>query len=114
MIGLIGDGGAQFTLPELSTGAQEKLGVPIIVWNNRGYQEIENSMRQRGVPVDATQLQPPDFQHAARAHGCLYAKPADCAALTKSIQAAHGADIPTIIEVMQDDFLTQPSGQWYT
>jgi acetolactate synthase-1/2/3 large subunit len=114
VIGLIGDGGAQFTLPELGTGAQERLGVPILVWNHQGYQEIENSMNRRGVLADSTHLQPPDFQAGAKAHGCLYAHPAEPAALTASIKAAHGAEVPTIIEVSQDDFATQPSGQWYT
>ena len=42
---LTGDGGFQFTLPEL--GAAVDAGAPVIfvVWNNRGYREIETSMR---------------------------------------------------------------------
>ena len=110
---LIGDGGLQFTLPELTTGAQARLAVPILVWNNFGYAEIENSMNAQQVPVDSTRILTPDFQQAAAAHRCHYDKPADLAALTTSMQTALQADAPTLIELTEADFLSSPSGGWY-
>ena len=113
IIALIGDGGIQFTMPELTTGAQTQLPVAVIVWNNEGYAEIENSMRAQAVPVDSTRILTPDFESVARAHHCDYARPVDHAMLETAIKQAHGNTRPTVIEVRESDFLTQPSGQWY-
>ncbi len=113
VIALIGDGGIQFTLPELTTGAEAKLGVPVIVWNNEGYAEIENSMTARGVAADSTRILTPDFAAAAEAHRCAYARPQDHAGLVEALKAALAAERPTLIEVRERDFLTTPSGGWY-
>ena len=56
---LVGDGGLQFTLPEL--GVLRDLGawVGVIVWNNDGYGEIKSSMIEAGVAPTAVDLKPP-------------------------------------------------------
>ena len=113
VVALIGDGGVQFTLAELSTGAQAGLAVPVIVWNNNGYGEIENSMLARNVPATHARVTPPDFAAAAAAHHCGYANPASLAELHSALEAAVNAAAPTLIEVRERDFLTTPSGQWY-
>ena len=66
---LAGDGGFQFTLPEL--GAAVDAGAPVIfvVWNNRGYREIETSMRDAGVEPVGVSPAPPDFLKIAEAYG---------------------------------------------
>ncbi|MGO4840275.1 thiamine pyrophosphate-dependent enzyme, partial [Rhizobiaceae sp. 2RAB30] len=46
---LSGDGGFQFTLPELGAALEAAANVIFVVWNNRGYREIETSMRDAGV-----------------------------------------------------------------
>jgi acetolactate synthase I/II/III large subunit len=65
---LTGDGGFQFTLPEL--GAALDAGAPVIfvVWNNRGYREIETSMRDVGVEPVGVSPAPPDFCKLAEAY----------------------------------------------
>ena len=113
VVALIGDGGIQFTLPELTTGAQAGLGLPVIVWNNRGYAEIENSMRAQRVPVESTQILTPDFQQAAAAHHCHYLQPRTLPELLTGLQTALAASAPTLIEVVEEDFLSTPSGGWY-
>ena len=113
VIALIGDGGIQFTMSELATGAQTQLPVAVIVWNNEGYAEIENSMRAQAVPVDSTRILTPDFESAAHAYHCDYVRPVDHASLEAAVKQAHSNTRPTIIEVRESDFLTQPSGQWY-
>ncbi len=113
VVALLGDGGAQFTLPELTTGAEQLLPVAIIVWNNEGYAEIENSMRAASVPTESTRILTPDFELAARAHHCRYARARDPAALADALRDAASADRPTVVEVRETDFLTTPSGQWY-
>ena len=66
---LTGDGGFQFTLPEL--GAALDAGAPVIfvVWNNRGYREIETSMLDVGVEPVGVSPAPPDFCKIADAYG---------------------------------------------
>ena len=64
---LTGDGGAQFTLPELMTAVDERLPITFMIWNNAGYQEIATSMQARGVPVLGCDPTPPDFAGIARA-----------------------------------------------
>jgi len=113
VVALIGDGGAQFTLPELTTGAQQGFAVPVIVWNNEGYGEIENSMRARSIPVDSTRILTPEFRQAAAAHRCEYANPRSLETLIASLRKATRAAVPTLIEVQETDFLKTPSGGWY-
>ena len=110
---LIGDGGIQFTLPELSTAVEARLSVPVIVWHNEGYREIENSMRARNVPVDSTRITAPEFALVAAAHGAHHARPESLTALGHAIEGALAADAPTLIEVREEVFLTTPSGGWY-
>jgi len=112
-VALLGDGGMQFTLPELSTGAQAGLAVPVVVWNNQGYGEIANSMKGQGVAAGSTVVRSPDFAAAAQAHHCAYAQPRDLAALGNAVRQALQGDRPTVIEVDESDFLSQPAGDWY-
>ena len=58
---IAGDGGAQFTLPELMTAAQEKLPITFIIWNNGGYGEIELTMENAGIDVVGCDPKPPLF-----------------------------------------------------
>ena len=113
VMAIIGDGGIQFTLPELSTAAELELAVPVIVWHNEGYREIENSMRAKNVPVDSTRIAAPDFRAAAMAHGCHYDKPDDLSSLSRAVRNAFAADAPTLIEITEERFLSKPSGGWY-
>ncbi len=69
---LTGDGGFQFTLPELAAAVESKAGVIFLVWNNRGYREIETSMRDVGVEPVGVSPAPPDFARIAEAYGLPY------------------------------------------
>jgi acetolactate synthase-1/2/3 large subunit len=113
VLALIGDGGAQFTWGELQTGAEQGLGVPVIVWRNNGYEEIANSMAGVGVDAASTRISAPDFRHAAAAHGCGHHRARDVDTLAAFLNAAISSTEPTVIEVHQQDFLSRPSGGWY-
>jgi acetolactate synthase-1/2/3 large subunit len=97
---LTGDGGAQFSLPELMTAAQERLPVTFVIWNNRGYGEIAASMRDAGTEVIGCDPAPPDFADVARAcgmpHACVSAEPAEAAMALLRLRAKPG---PAILEV---------------
>ncbi|MFW2367735.1 MAG: 5-guanidino-2-oxopentanoate decarboxylase [Desulforhopalus sp.] len=75
VICITGDGGAQFSLNELMTAAQEGLSIIFMIWNNRGYLEIEHSMVAAEVEVVGCDPLPPGFSAIAEAcampfHSC--------------------------------------------
>lgn len=72
VICLVGDGGAQFSLPELMAAVDEKLPIVFIIWNNNGYQEIETSMANAGVNVVGCDPTPPNFKLVAASCGVAY------------------------------------------
>jgi acetolactate synthase-1/2/3 large subunit len=48
---LIGDGGLQFSPGELRTAVDENLPITYVVWNNSGFREIAEAMREAKTPV---------------------------------------------------------------
>jgi acetolactate synthase-1/2/3 large subunit len=108
VLALIGDGGIQFTLPEL--GSAVEAGTPIIVllWNNRGYGEIKRYMQQRSIKPIGVDLHTPDFLAVARAFGCEAARATSFAHLGDLLRTAAVACRPTLIEVMEDAPFLQP------
>ena len=97
---IAGDGGAQFTLPELMTAAQEKLPITFIIWNNGGYGEIELTMENAGIDVVGCDPKPPLFEHVAASCGMPYARvAAEPAALAEAMQPKAGQSGPVMIEI---------------
>ncbi|MDO9509525.1 MAG: thiamine pyrophosphate-binding protein [Thermovirgaceae bacterium] len=96
---LAGDGGFQFTLPELSVAVRENLSIPIVIWNDGGFGEIRRNenIRHPGsfIAVDNT---PPDFSLLAAAYGAGYARPGNPESLEASILRAFSTPGPTLIE----------------
>ena len=117
VVALIGDGGAQFTLTEFATATDNALPVTFIIWCNRGYEEIENSLEGRGVSNRSTDISSPDFTLIAAAYGMSVYQPADWAALATDLQLAleqaQQTGQPNLLLLQQDHFVTTPSGQWY-
>ncbi|MCZ6889766.1 MAG: 5-guanidino-2-oxopentanoate decarboxylase [Gammaproteobacteria bacterium] len=113
VVALIGDGAAQFTLPELGIAADLELSVAFIVWNNNGYEEIKNSMRARGIDAKTARVKPPDFKAIADAYGCAHRAVQTVEQLAGALDEQKTYSTPTLVEVRQADFISQPSGQWY-
>lgn len=98
---LIGDGGAQFTLPELMTAIDEKLPIIFIIWNNHAYQEIAIAMRDAQVTVVGCHPTPPNFEGIAAANYMAYAKSKNTTdALRRALQLRDETEGPIIIEVL--------------
>ncbi|MFK5997717.1 MAG: 5-guanidino-2-oxopentanoate decarboxylase [Rhodobacterales bacterium] len=97
---LVGDGGAQFTLPELMVAVDENLPVLFIVWNNQGYREIETSMAAAGVDIVGCDPTPPDFGYIAKACGMPFQRVEMTAeALKAALQNAQPLSGPAMIEI---------------
>src|SRR6476620_5419733 len=96
---LTGDGGFQFTLPEI--GAALDAGTPVIfvVWNNRGYREIETSMLDVGVEPVGVSPAPPDFCKLAEAYGIEAERLAGIGGLAQALKRARATGLPCVIEI---------------
>ncbi|WP_339637646.1 5-guanidino-2-oxopentanoate decarboxylase [uncultured Sulfitobacter sp.] len=100
VICIAGDGGAQFSLPELMCAVQENLPICFIIWNNHGYLEIATSMQDAGVSVVGCDPAPPDF--AAVAQSCslpFWRCDTQPGAVAGALRAATATGGPTLIEI---------------
>lgn len=98
-VGVIGDGGLQFTVGELATAVELRLPVVILVWNNKGYFEIKKYMAERGIPQIGVDIYTPDFLTIAKGFGCRAVRAESLAHLQDQLRAAQGASGPTLIEI---------------
>ena len=100
---MVGDAGYQFTGTELATAFEQKLALPIIIWNNNGLGAIEGHMENRGIQQVAVEYgsSNPDFVALAKAYHCHGVKPESLEELTSAVEEALQADRPTIIEVWE-------------
>ncbi|RWX71152.1 5-guanidino-2-oxopentanoate decarboxylase [Mesorhizobium sp. M4B.F.Ca.ET.089.01.1.1] len=99
---LTGDGGFQFTLPELGAALDADAPVIFVVWNNRGYREIETSMLDVGVEPVGVSPAPPDFCKLAEAYGIVAERLAGTEGLADALRRARAAGKPRVIEVTVD------------
>jgi len=96
-----GDGGLQFTLPELAVACERKLPILVVVWNDKAYGEI-----QRQMPDDfATSLPLPDFGKLSDAYGVPHLKCSNDAELDAALASGvlqnllRGKSGPVMLEV---------------
>nr|MBA3449258.1 hypothetical protein [Pseudaminobacter sp.] len=97
---LAGDGGFQFTSPELGAALDARTPVIFVVWNNRGYREIETSMRNVGVEPVGVSPAPPDFCKLAEAYGLRSERLAAPAQLSAALTRAYASKQPCLIEIV--------------
>ena len=99
VICLIGDGGLLFTLSELAAAVEQRLSIPIVVWNNLGYAEIGDYMDKAGIPRCGVDLTTPDFVTMATGFGCAAVRVSTVPELESSVREALSATGPTVIDV---------------
>jgi acetolactate synthase-1/2/3 large subunit len=104
VVGLIGDGGAQFALGEMASAVEAGVSPIFLVWNNRGYEEIRWYFAENGVEPIGVASHTPDFISLARSLGCSASRAADLDELKCALRGAHREAGPTLIEVQQSDF----------
>lgn len=64
---LIGDGGLQFSPGELRTAVDERLPITFLIWNNAGFREIAEAMRDANTEVIGCSPSPLNMEPFARA-----------------------------------------------
>jgi thiamine pyrophosphate-dependent acetolactate synthase large subunit-like protein len=96
---MCGDGGVMFTVQEFATAADLGLGLPVVVFNNGGFQEIRQEMRDRGFRPLAVDVRSPDFPLLAQALGGHGGRAHTPEALATAVRDALRRDRPTLIEV---------------
>ncbi len=102
VIAVAGDGGIMFTVSELATAAEERLALPVLVWNNDALNAIVEQMDQRQIPRIGVEPKSPDFLRLAESLGCHATRAGSAEQLAQSVRHALVADRPTLIEVRQD------------
>lgn len=105
VVALLGDGGIQFTINELSTATEAEIPVAIIVWNNQSYDMIAQNFRDAGMEPIACHPHSPDFVKLAEAYGCYGCRVRNLKDLKSELERADARKRPTLIEVAESDFV---------
>ncbi len=102
---LIGDGGAQFTLPELMTAIDENLPITFVIWNNHAYLEIATAMREADVTVVGCHPTPPNFEGIAAANYMAFEKSENTVdAFRTALKLRDEHDGPIMIEILAPQY----------
>jgi len=105
VISLIGDGGLQFTINELSTAIEAKISVAVVVWNNERYEMIAQNFVEAGMEPIACDIYTPNFLKIAEGYGCPAHRAENIEQLIELLRQAQEVDVPTLIEVREQDFI---------
>jgi 5-guanidino-2-oxopentanoate decarboxylase len=99
---IAGDAGFLFTVQDLGTAVEQRLGLPIILWNNDALGQIAGDMIALDIPELGVKPRNPDYLALAAAFGAKAERPDNLPAISDAIARALSADGPTLIEVRQD------------
>lgn len=102
---LIGDGGLQFTLPELASAVEARTPVIVLLWNNQGYEEIKKYMVNRDIEPVGVDIYTPDFITVAKGLGCAALAINGVEELQSALRAAVDRQGPTLIEIDQSQWM---------
>ena len=100
VVTLVGDGGFMFTVQD---AVEERLTIPIVLWNNDSYAMIRDGMRKRGYPEIGVNPRNPDFIKLADAYGCPGIRVDSASGFEAALRDAMEYEGPTIIMVTEDD-----------
>jgi len=100
---LTGDGGFMFTVQELIVASEEKLGIPIIIWENGGLKQIQDDMKSRSIPLVGVEGGNPDFIRLSESMGCdgIIAESLDHT--TETVLSGFKKDRPTLIIIREGE-----------
>ena len=97
---LAGDGGFQFTMAELGTACQEKLNIPIIIYNNHGLGEIKEYEQESNFEsFIGVFFKNPEFESLAAAYKIPYYRVQKKGDLQKALTDSLKLSGPSLIEI---------------
>jgi len=99
---LVGDGGVMFTVQELVTAAELELSLPIIVWDNGGYKQIQDDMDRSAIQRIGVEGMNPDFLLLAKACHCDAVLCENLDDLESAFTHALTVPRPTVIVIKED------------
>ncbi len=97
VVALAGDGGFQFTAPEMASAVEAGTPVIVMLYDNSGYGEIKSYMETKGIGTVGVDLFTPDLRGLARASGWTVADADTARALTDTLNIAAKSATPTMI-----------------
>ena len=101
---LIGDGGIQFTLSELGTAIDENIAIVFIIWNNHGYKEIADFMKQKNITPIGVNISPPKFDLIAKAYGITYINPKNRTDFKDIFIESLNSETAVMIEILEKNY----------
>lgn len=97
---VVGDGGFQYTMEELGTAVQHRIGVPIVIFNDSTYSAVKDEQASnRGGRFIGVDLINPDYLKIADAYGIPGVRAENPEALERAMREAMDRDLPSIIDV---------------
>ena len=100
---LTGDGGFMFTVQELIVASEEKLGIPIIIWENGGLKQIQDDMNSRSIPLVGVEGGNPDFIRLSESMGCDGIIAESLEHVTETVLSGFSKDRPTMIIIREGE-----------
>ncbi|XDZ52452.1 5-guanidino-2-oxopentanoate decarboxylase [Neisseriaceae bacterium CLB008] len=111
---LVGDGGIQFSLPELMCATECRLPIIIVLWHNQGYGEIRSYMKEKSLPTIGVDISAPDFALIAQAMGAQHRHIHSEAELTAGLLAAGQMTGPILLEIDEQAPFIAEMGQHFS
>ncbi len=99
VVSVVGDGGLQMTLADLTTATQLKLDITVVVFNNRALQMESDKIQAAGVKELGTQLTNPDFVKVAEACGWKGYRITEDSGMEKILVEALKYQGPTLVDI---------------
>lgn len=94
----------QFTLPELASAVEAQVPMIVLLWNNKGYEEIKKYMVNRAIEPVGVDIHTPDFIAVARALGAEAEHIGNVEQLKTALALAAKRRGPTLIHVDQNEW----------
>ncbi|HET9015693.1 MAG TPA: thiamine pyrophosphate-binding protein [Thermomicrobiaceae bacterium] len=99
VVAVAGDGGFQYTMQELATAVQFRLGIPIVIFNDSTYTAVKDAQaREYDRRFIAVDLINPDYVKLADAYGIPSTVARTPDELGRAVREASTRDLPTIID----------------
>ncbi len=100
VVAAVGDGGFQYTMQELATAVQFRLGIPIVIFDDSAYTAVKEAQaREYDRRFIAVDLVNPDFVALAASYGIPAVRAGSPEELAESVVEATKRDRPTLIDV---------------